>query len=151
MFQMPSILRAGAEPGRSLAALLLRLGLATPFYFSGLTKWESFGTLSDSAVLLFTEEFRLHLGFAEIPYPHPELMALASGLAEISLPVLLVLGLFTRLAALGLLGMTVIIELTVPDGWPVHITWAAMALALAVHGGGRWSVDRFAFRNMAGT
>ena len=55
-------------------------------------------------------------------------MAFASGSAEILLPVLLVLGLGTRLAALALLAMTAVIQLTVPDGWPVHLTWAAMAL-----------------------
>ena len=64
-----------------------------------------------------------------------------SGCAEVTFPVLLVLGLATRFAALGLLFMTFIVELTVPDGWPVHITWAAMALALIAWGPGRLSLD----------
>jgi putative oxidoreductase len=56
-------------------------------------------------------------------------------------PVFLVLGLATRFAALALLVMTCIVELTVPDGWPVHITWAAMALGIMAWGPGRVSAD----------
>ena len=63
-------------------------------------------------------------------------------LAELVLPVLLVLGLFTRYAALGLLVMTAVIQLTVPDGWAnFHLPWAAMALTLVVYGGGRIALD----------
>lgn len=55
--------------------------------------------------------------------------------------MLLVFGLGARFAALGLLFMTLIVELTVPDGWPIHITWAAMALAVTAYGAGRLSLD----------
>jgi putative oxidoreductase len=68
-------------------------------------------------------------------------MAFLSGCGEVMFPILLVLGLGTRFAALGLLFMTVIVELTVPDGWPVHITWAAMALGIMAYGPGRISLD----------
>jgi len=44
-------------------------------------------------------------------------------------------------AALGLLFMTGIVELTVPDGWPIHITWAEMALGIMAWGPGRISID----------
>jgi putative oxidoreductase len=37
--------------------------------------------------------------------------------------------------------MTLIVELTVPDGWPVHITWAAMALSIMAWGPGKLSLD----------
>jgi len=70
-------------------------------------------------------------------------MAFLSGCAEIAFPVLLVLGLGTRFAATGLLFMTAVVELTVPDGWPIHITWAAMALAIMAFGPGAISLDRF--------
>lgn len=61
-------------------------------------------------------------------------MAHASGIAEILLPVLLVLGLGTRLAAAGLLVMTAIIQITIPDGWAnFHLPWAAMATALLAY------------------
>jgi putative oxidoreductase len=70
-------------------------------------------------------------------------MAFLSGCGEVGFPVLLVLGLGTRFAATGLLFMTLVVEVTVPDGWPVHITWAAMALAIMAWGPGRLSVDQF--------
>ncbi len=134
--------RAGELP-RDLALLALRLALAVPFFFSGLTKWDGFGRLSAGALYLFTEEFRLHLFGAEIPYPWPTVTATLAGGAEILLPILLVLGLATRWAALGLLAMTAIIQLTIPDGWAnFHLPWAAMALALVVFGGGRAGLDR---------
>ena len=81
--------------------LLLRVALALPFFRSGLTKWDGFARLSDSAVWLFSEEFKLHVFGRLIAYPAPLVMAWASGIAEIVLPVLLVLGLATRWAALG--------------------------------------------------
>ena len=71
----------------------------------------------------------------------------ASGIAEIVLPILLVLGLCTRFAALGILAMTAVIQLTVPDGWAnFHLPWAAMALALLIFGGGRIALDALIFR-----
>jgi putative oxidoreductase len=68
-------------------------------------------------------------------------VAFAAATAEIVLPALLVLGLGTRFAALGLLVMTAVVQLTVPSGWPVHLTWAAMALGLMAGGPGRLSLD----------
>jgi putative oxidoreductase len=131
-----------AAIGQSAALLALRIALAVPFWRSGLTKWEGFLQLSDSARYLFEQEFRLHLFGREIPYPLPGLMAHLSGIAEICLPVLLVLGLGTRFAAAGILAMTAIIQLTVPDGWAnFHLPWAAMALALVAYGPGRASLD----------
>jgi len=133
------IVRAVALP--SFVLLVLRFALAVPFWRSGILKWDGFLRLSDTAVTLFTDEFMLHLPGGPYPYPAPTVMAFLSGCAEISLPILLVFGLATRFAALGLLFMTLIVELTVPDGWPVHITWAAMALAVIVWGPGRLSLD----------
>ena len=94
---------------------------------------------------LFTQEFSLHILGSQYPYPVPILMATLAGIGEIVLPVLLVLvlGLGTRFAALGILLMTAVIQLTVPEGWAnFHLPWAAMALALAVYGGGQLSLDR---------
>jgi len=69
-------------------------------------------------------------------------VATLSGVAEVTLPVLLVLGLGARYAALGLLGMTAIIQLTVPDGWAnFHLPWAAMALAIMTFGPGKIALD----------
>jgi putative oxidoreductase len=78
-------------------------------------------------------------------------MAWLSGVAEIVLPVLLVLGLATRFAGLGLLAMTAIIQLTIPDGWAnFHLPWAAMALAVMAYGPGRISLDHLIVRLMRG-
>jgi putative oxidoreductase len=129
-------------PLENLAQLALRVALAAPFFRSGLTKWDGFFMLSDSADALFAEEFKLHVFGREFPYPAPHELAFASGTMEILLPVLLVLGLGTRFAALGLLGMTAIIQLTVPEGWlNFHLIWAATALAILAHGPGAISLD----------
>ena len=125
----------------SLVQLVMRVALAVPFWKSGILKWTGFLKLSDTAVTLFTDEFVLHLPGGPYHYPAPAVMAFLSGCGEITFPVLLVLGLGTRFAALGLLFMTIIVELTVPDGWPIHLTWAAMALGIMAWGPGRISVD----------
>jgi putative oxidoreductase len=125
----------------SLVQLVMRVALAVPFWKSGILKWTGFLQLSDTAVTLFTDEFMLHLPGGPYHYPVPAVMAFLSGCGEITFSVLLVLGFATRFAALGLLFMTLIVELTVPDGWPIHITWAAMALGIMAWGPGRISID----------
>ena len=142
-----AIVRATAQP--SLTQFVLRFGLAIPFWRSGVNKWDGFLQLNDTAVLLFSSEFKLHLPGGPYDFPMPSVMAFAAGSAEILLPLLLVLGLSTRLAASGLLLMTVIVQLTVPDGWPIHLTWAAMALALMAWGPGRVSLDHLIERHCA--
>jgi putative oxidoreductase len=133
-----------AQP--SLVQLVLRLALAVPFWRSGILKWDGFLQLNDTAVTLFTDQFKLDLSGGPYPFPAPAAMAFLSGCGEIAFPVLLVLGLGARFAALGLLFMTLIVELTVPDGWPIHITWAAMALAIMAYGAGRLSLDHLSER-----
>jgi putative oxidoreductase len=126
---------------RDLVQFVLRVALSVPFWKSGMLKWTGFLQLSDTAVTLFSDEFMIHLPGGPYHYPAPALFAFLSGSGEVVFPVLLVLGFATRFAALGLLFMTLIVELTVPDGWPIHITWAAMALAIMAYGPGRASVD----------
>lgn len=130
----------------TLVQLVLRLALAVPFWRSGLLKWGGFLKLNDTAVTLFSDEFMLHLPGGPYHFPAPTVMAFLSGSGEIMFPILLVLGLGTRLAALGLLFMTVIVELTVPDGWPIHLTWAAMALGIMAGGPGNISLDHLLCR-----
>jgi putative oxidoreductase len=140
---MNSIASRVRDVAGPLALLGMRMALGLPFLRSGLTKWDGFLQLSDSAVYLFTEEFRLHLFGSEVPYPAPATMALLAGCAEVVLSLLVMAGLGTRWAALGLLGMTALIQLTVPDGWlTYHLPWAAMALALLAWGAGPLSADR---------
>ena len=124
-----------------LVQLVLRLALAVPFWKSGILKWHGFLQLNDTAIDLFTEEFKLHLPGGPYPFPHPAVFAFLSGCGEVTFPVLLVLGFGTRFAAVGLILMTCIIELTVPDGWPIHLTWVAMALGIAAWGPGLISID----------
>ena len=133
----------------SLVQFVLRVALAVPFWRSGILKWSGFLTLSDTAVTLFSDEFMLHLPGGPYHFPAPTVMAFMSGSGEVMFPVLLVLGLGTRFAALGLLFMTLIVELTVPDGWPIHLTWAAMALVIMAHGPGRISLDHLIGRMFA--
>lgn len=134
-----AVVCAIAQP--SLTQLVLRIGLAVPFWRSGVNKWDGFLQLNDTAILLFSSEFQLHLPGGPYSFPAPAAFAFAAGSAEILLPILLVFGLATRLAALGLLVMTLVVELTVPDGWPIHVTWAAMALGVMAWGPGRISID----------
>jgi len=134
-----SIVRRIAHP--SLTALVLRIALAVPFWRSGILKWSGFLQLSETAIYLFREEFKLHLPGGPYDFPAPVAMAFLSGASEIVFPILLVLGFATRFAAVALLLMTGIVQLTVPDGWPVHLTWAAMALGVMALGPGRISLD----------
>ena len=122
------------------AALLLldRVAVAAIFFLSGRTKVQGLFTIKDSTYELFRSEYALPL----IP---PELAAQMATTAEHVFPLLLVLGLCTRGAALGLLGMTAVIEIFVyPDAWPTHLGWAALLLPLVAKGGGRWSLDQVA-------
>jgi putative oxidoreductase len=118
-----------------IVALALRVFPALVFWQSGRTKVEGLFTIKDSTWFLFKEEYALPL----IP---SDLAAVLGTTAEHVLPILLVLGLFTRFAALGLMGMTAVIEIFVyPDAWVTHGLWAASFLALIARGPGRLSVD----------
>ena len=119
-----------------LLALATRVGIAAIFFLSGRTKVEGFLTLTPSAYELFRTEYKL-------PLLPPELAAHLAAYAEHLFPVLLVLGLFTRLSALALLGMTLVIQLFVyPDAWPTHLSWMALLLYLVGRGGGALALDR---------
>ncbi len=139
--------RLAAAVPASLPLALLRIAAAIPFLRSGLKKWDGLLQLNDTAVLLFREEFRLHVLGNAYPFPAPALTAFLAGCAEVALPILLIAGLGTRFAALGLLVMTGIIQLTVPGGWAnFHLPWAAMLFALLVFGPGRLSIDQVLFK-----
>ena len=96
--------------------------------------------LSDSALFLFQEEYRL-------PLLPPELAALAAAGAEHLFPILLLIGLATRLSALALLVMTLTIQIFVyPSAYPVHGVWAVALLFLMAHGPGWLSIDHWIAR-----
>ncbi|QHL91239.1 DoxX family membrane protein [Sphingomonas changnyeongensis] len=120
----------------SLWLLVARLGAAAVFFLSGRTKVEGLLTIKESTYTLFEYEYAL-------PLVPPGIAAHAATYCEHLFPILLALGLFTRLGALGLMGMTATIQIFVyPDAWPTHLSWAAMLLPLIARGGGQWSLDR---------
>lgn len=128
--------------GSLAAPPVVRVALALPFLRSGLTRWDPFPTLSIGTTFLFENQFKLHILGRLVDLPAPLALAYVTAVAEIVLPLLLLLGLGTRFAALGLLLMTGVIQLIVPDGWAnFHLYWAALALALLALGAGPLSAD----------
>ena len=122
----------------SLVLLVQRVGIAAVFLMSGRTKVDGFLTVNDTAFELFRTDYAL-------PLVKPEIAAYSATYSEHLFPVLLVLGLFTRFSATGLLVMTAVIEIFVyPDAWPTHLSWAGLLLPLVAFGGGRVSLDRVA-------
>lgn len=134
----------------TLIALVARFSIAAVFWNSGQTKVEGLAIdivggrfdlgwprLSDSAVALFRDEYRL-------PLLPPELAAPMAALAEHLFPLLILAGLATRLSALALLGMTLVIQVFVyPGAYATHGTWAAVLLYLMAHGPGKLSLDHW--------
>ena len=120
----------------SMLAIPLRFGVAWIFWSSAQVKlinWQR-------TIELFAEEYR-------VPLLPPEIAAAMALSIEIACPILLVLGLFTRLAVLVLLGMTAVIQIFVyPEAWPTHLQWAAMMLVLLCRGAGALSIDRVLWR-----
>jgi putative oxidoreductase len=121
-----------------LTLLLTRIVLAGVFWRSGRTKVEegSWLSISETTYFLFAEEY------AGVPLPS-DVAAVLATVSEHLFPILLVLGLFTRMSALALLGMTMVIQLFVyPEAWwSVHALWAALALVLITQGGGQLALD----------
>lgn len=133
-----------------VVALLARFSLAAVFWNSGQTKIQGLAInfvtgdfhlgwphLSDSAIALFQDEYKL-------PFLSPEVAAPLAALGEHTFALMLLFGLGTRFAALGLLGMTLVIEVFVyPGAYATHGTWAALCLFLMSQGPGRVSIDRW--------
>jgi putative oxidoreductase len=131
-------------------AFLARFSIAAVFWKSGQTKIQGFAfdlvnrefvvgwpSLSDSALALFRDEYRL-------PFIAPEIAAPMAAFAEHFFPLLLLFGLATRLSALALLGMTLTIQLFVyPDAYPTHGVWAVVLLFLLTQGPGKLSLDHW--------
>lgn len=123
----------------NVISLIARLSIAAVFWQSGQTKVEGW-RLSDSALYLFENEYKL-------PLVDPWLAAHLAAFAEHLFPILLVVGLASRLSALALLGMTLVIEIFVyPAAWPTHGTWAACLLFIIARGPGSLSLDAMLFR-----
>ena len=114
-----------------LLALPLRVAVAWVFWSSAMTHLANWEATLD----LFETEYQL-------PFLASGPAAYMAVSIEVTTPVLLILGLLTRLACLVLLGMTAVIEVFVyPLAWPTHIQWAAMLLVLLCRGPGMLSLD----------
>lgn len=139
----------------SLIALLGRFSIAAVFWLSGQTKVQGLAIdlvqgkfelgwprLANSAVFLFEHEYGLPL----IP---PQFAAIMAATAEHLLPILILLGFATRLSALGLLVMTLVIQLFVyPGAYPTHGVWATVLLYLMARGPGALSIDHWLARRL---
>jgi putative oxidoreductase len=118
----------------SLIQLMARVSLAMIFWRSGQAKIANW----DLTLQLFANEYK-------VPVLPPEIAAPMAAAVELSMPVLLVLGLFTRLATLPMIGMTLVIQIFVyPMSWVDHLTWLAMLLLLLSRGPGVVSLDHLA-------
>jgi Predicted membrane protein len=132
-----------------LIALLARIGLAATFWLSGQSKVDGLvvDILGDTPTILgiphiTSGTYALFATEYKLPLLPPDMAAVMAASAEHIFPVLLVLGLATRLSALALMGMTLIIQIFVyPDAWPVHVTWLTAQLYLITCSGGKFSLD----------
>lgn len=145
-----TIIRIFCRLPDSLIALIGRFSIAAIFWKSGQTKIEGLAVdliagdfsfawprLSDSAIALFQDEYRL-------PLLAPELAAPLAAFAEHFFPALILLGLATRFSALALLVMTATIQIFVyPDAYPTHGVWATVLLLIIARGPGVISMDHW--------
>jgi putative oxidoreductase len=119
---------------RPAAALAARIYLAQVFFLAGLTKIRDW----DITRLLFAEEYA-------VPLLSPDVAAVLGTGAELVLPVLLVLGLAGRFAAVGLSVVNFVAVISLTDIAPValqqHITWGVLLTVLVLHGLGKWTID----------
>jgi len=119
-----------------LAALAIRLYVAQVFLMSGLTKIRDWSI----TLALFTNEYH-------VPLLPPAAAALLGTAAELGLPILLVLGLGTRFAAIALFAFNIVAVISYPDlsdaGLKDHMLWGALLLVLIVYGPGWIALDRW--------
>jgi putative oxidoreductase len=119
---------------QSLILLTARIAIANIFWRSAQTKINGF-SIREETFFLFREEYK-------VPLLPPDLAAYLATAAELTLPILLVIGFATRLSALGLFGMTLVIQLfVIPGGWPEHLLWFALLGLIIARGPGAISLD----------
>ena len=120
----------------SVISLIIRVAIAAVFFLSGRTKVEGLLDITDSTYSLFATEY-------QVPLIPSDIAAHLATYSEHLFPILIVLGLMTRVSALALLGMTLVIQIFVyPLGWPTHLLWGALLLYLVRFGAGPLSLDR---------
>jgi len=128
----------------SLVALLARVAAASVFWRSGQTKVDGFLHIKDTTFFLFREEYM-------VPLLPPDVAAYLTTVCEHVFSVCLVIGLASRLSALGLIVMTAVIQIFVyPEGWPDHILWFAALLLIVARGPGAFSLDHLIWSRAQG-
>jgi putative oxidoreductase len=136
------------EKGRSLAeripysfiAVISRFAVADVFWRSGQTKVSGL-SIREGTFYLFRDEYK-------VPLLAPDVAAYLSTIGEHVFPILLFVGLASRLSALGLFGMTMVIQLfVVPGGWPEHILWLSLLTLIVARGPGAISLDHIIWNN----
>jgi putative oxidoreductase len=126
----------------SVVALAARFAVVSVFWRSGQTKVSGL-SIREETFVLFREEYK-------VPLLPPDLAAYLSTAAEHVFPILLVVGFASRLSALALFGMTMVIQLFVfPSGWPEHILWLSLLLLLVTRGPGAMSLDHLIWSRAA--
>lgn len=134
-WQQPAVtLRAFVERfPLALIQLMARISIGAVFWSSGMSKLASW----QSTIVLFRQEYK-------VPVLPPEVAATLAASVELSMPVLLFLGLFSRLATLPMLGMTLVIQTFVyPEDWVEHLGWATFLLLILTRGPGPIALDNF--------
>jgi len=125
----------------SVIALMSRIAVADVFWRSARTKVNGF-SIREETFYLFREEYK-------VPLLPPDLAAYLSTLGEHVFSALLFVGLASRLSALGLFGMTMVIQLfVVPGGWPEHILWLSLLTLIIARGPGAISIDHLVWSRL---
>jgi len=118
----------------SFISLIGRLAIADVFWRSGETKVDGW-QVTQTTIDLFRDEYR-------VPLLPPELAAYMAAIQEHLFSALLIVGLASRLSALGLLGVTMVIQLFVyPQNWPDHLLWSSVLIYIVARGPGKFSLD----------
>lgn len=113
----------------SILLLAIRIWIGLVFFKSGLTKFSNI----DSAILLFEYEYAL-------PLLSPKFAAISATIFELGCGAALMAGLFTRITALPLIVMTLVIQFLVFENQE-HFYWLFLLSTLAIYGGGKLSID----------
>lgn len=115
----------------SIILLAGRIGVGATFFKAGLLKYQSW----EFTVKLFEQEY-------QVPLLHPAVAARIAMVQELTIPILLFLGLATRIATLPLLGMIAVIQTFVyPNAYNEHLVWGSILLLLLTRGPGVFSID----------
>ena len=123
----------------SIIQLAMRIGVGAVFFNAGLLKYNSW----EFTVQLFRDEYK-------VPVLDPVMAAQIAMIQELTIPVLLFVGLATRIATVPLIGMIAVIQTFVyPNAWTEHLVWGSILVFLLTRGPGVLSVDHLIARRFS--